>query len=862
MIRKLRTYILCFTLLLHSAICLAEITITGKVASQQSEAIIGAIVKATTSSHKTIAFTSTDENGLYKISITHDSIPRHIIVACLGYETKTISLNSDKQKQIINVTLSDKPFELKEVVVKIPPIHNVGDTIVYQVGAFASKADRTIEDVLKRLPGIEVKPGGQIHYNGEQINKFYIEGLDLLGSRYTIATRNISPDDIESVNVYENHQPKKALKNLKISKQAGINLKLKKDKKIKPIGHLKGGIGYGDDVNWLAEAFALIARKNRQSITSAKGNSIGQSYGSETGSFRNVGSYGFVPTNIFSTAPFGTASIPSSRYFYNKSAYASYNTIYKLTPDVTINATADYAYESRRYSNSSITSYWDASPIVIEEHNKTKLSSHGAKLNIKFEKNTAKNYLSDALRVSGSFSDNLHQLSRTKDIAQSHRTNNVSISNNFSTIINSGKKAYEISSNTSFSNTPLNYIHAVTTEGTGKDVIVNQYAEGIAFRTTEKTGFSHNLSQTMFVGAYVTFDATYNTFSSDNDKHQINDLSGYKISTSVAPYMQITGRKASWRTEIPVMQQDVKFGNFSMHKPVVGFTSSVNYNLSRRVKTSFDIGRSYTTGNISDFIESPIYTTYRQTTVLGTGQLSMQHSDRISANLNYRNTIQGRFASLSLSYSRNTYNQLSSSNVSSDATSDAKEISKNHGNSFGANASYSKFFKDIHTTVKILSSATIISRDVRKQGILTTINSGVYTANGIIESDIIRNVLTMQASAVYTHSRQNTALLSSPISTNDVGLTLHISYFPISMLELYASSNHEWQSIKDGARNSYTFVDAGTRLSHKRMEWEITVKNITDQRWYEHTAIRSINTYTQRFALRPLEVVLSMKYKF
>ena len=46
---------------------------------------------------------------------------------------------------------------------------------------------------------------------------------------------------------------------------------------------------------------------------------------------------------------------------------------------------------------------------------------------------------------------------------------------------------------------------------------------------------------------------------------------------------------------------------------------------------------------------------------------------------------------------------------------------------------------------------------------------------------------------------------------------------------------------------------------HKRMEWEIAANNITNQRWYQHTAIRSVDTYTQRFALRPLDVMLSMK---
>ena len=90
------------------------------------------------------------------------------------------------------------------------------------------KGDRSIEDVIKKLPGIEVSETGVISYDGEPINNFYIEGLNLMGGNYAVASQNIKPQDVAAVSVYERHQPKKALKNVVESKSAALNLKLKK----------------------------------------------------------------------------------------------------------------------------------------------------------------------------------------------------------------------------------------------------------------------------------------------------------------------------------------------------------------------------------------------------------------------------------------------------------------------------------------------------------------------------------------------------------------------------------------------------------------------------------------------------------
>ena len=120
---------------------------------------------------------------------------------------------------------------------KAQKIYMGGDTINYNVASFLNKNDQSIAEVLKRMPGITVFNTGQIAYKGLPIKNLYIEGLDLMKGRYGIATNNVDPNSISTVQVLENHQEIKALKKLRPEERASINLKLKEG--VKGVFNLK-----------------------------------------------------------------------------------------------------------------------------------------------------------------------------------------------------------------------------------------------------------------------------------------------------------------------------------------------------------------------------------------------------------------------------------------------------------------------------------------------------------------------------------------------------------------------------------------------------------------------------------------------
>ena len=252
-----------FLLCLASSLCAQQRTLTGKVTDATKQVPLqGVSVTVCRADGKSIlAFAITDEDGTFSLNVDSTKASRAVIrFSCLGYAAVTRPIQP--QDQTYRIALQPEEISIKEVIVKAPKIRAQGDTIIYNVARFSKEGDRTIGDILKKLPGIQVADDGKISYQGTPINKFYIEGKDLLGGKYGIATNSISNQDVNSVEVMENHQPIKALNGLSLSDQAAINLRLKENVKQRWIGSVKGGIGLAAPASalWDEELIALCLR--------------------------------------------------------------------------------------------------------------------------------------------------------------------------------------------------------------------------------------------------------------------------------------------------------------------------------------------------------------------------------------------------------------------------------------------------------------------------------------------------------------------------------------------------------------------------------------------------------------------------
>jgi len=157
----------------------------------------------------------------------------------------TISDNK-KSEELGNISMSDKSKVLEEVVLANtePPVTLINDTIQYNAGSFKTAPNASVEQLLKKLPGVKVEKDGTIKAQGEKVTKVLVDGKEFFGNDPKIATKNLPADAIDKVQVYDKQSDQAQLTGFEDGNyEKTINLKLKKDKKKGVFGKVNAGAG-------------------------------------------------------------------------------------------------------------------------------------------------------------------------------------------------------------------------------------------------------------------------------------------------------------------------------------------------------------------------------------------------------------------------------------------------------------------------------------------------------------------------------------------------------------------------------------------------------------------------------------------
>ena len=212
-----------------------QTTISGTVTNLQHQPV-GDVIVRVTDEKRTLAFCTTDAKGTYRLMVKDTPKGETLIrFSHISYEVEEVKVALDGKPQVKDMLLVPKTIALKEVKVRAVPLTQMGDTLNHNLASFLGKGDVSLEDGLKRLPGVEVAKSGAISYMGKPISAFNIEGLNLLGGKYNLATRNIPADYVTQVQVIRNYHERKVDED-KPSDEVAINIKLAKKAKMKPFG--------------------------------------------------------------------------------------------------------------------------------------------------------------------------------------------------------------------------------------------------------------------------------------------------------------------------------------------------------------------------------------------------------------------------------------------------------------------------------------------------------------------------------------------------------------------------------------------------------------------------------------------------
>jgi len=235
-----------FFVLLIPKINLAQIT--GKVIDDESHPVEFAAVAVINPLDSTLVdYTSTNKHGQFDLKKVSNG--KHIFqINLVGFKTyqKMIDFNGDPKN--MGVIKLETDNHLDEVVINaITPVTIKKDTVAYNTKAFKIRTDDSVEDLLKKLPGVEVDASGKVTAQGEEVNKVYVDGKEFFSGDPTIATKNLSADAIKSVEVIDEKSENARVSGVNDSQRNKvINLKLKDNKKVNDFGKFQGGYGTDD----------------------------------------------------------------------------------------------------------------------------------------------------------------------------------------------------------------------------------------------------------------------------------------------------------------------------------------------------------------------------------------------------------------------------------------------------------------------------------------------------------------------------------------------------------------------------------------------------------------------------------------
>lgn len=320
-------------LLLFSVVTMCGISaqelLNGKVLDLQGKPIQAAnLILRAQVDKPIISFAISDDQGHFSLKIPSEMDSVLISITHLSYATQTFYVKTDIPELVVELT--PQKYELPELVVKNEPFIRKGDTLTFDVSHYREASDENIEQILLRIPGITVEENGRILYDGLDISKFYIEGLDMLEGRYRVVTHNLNIDAIRDIEVIEHHQPIQALDSLVRPENAAINLRLKSNVAI--TGALGGGTGFSPAL-YIGRADVFGFAKKQQFNLLMGGNNIGEA---QRANFQNLYSSAveLEPEFIFVNQVLPPWQVDKTFYLDNQEQISGFNFLRKLSRNI------------------------------------------------------------------------------------------------------------------------------------------------------------------------------------------------------------------------------------------------------------------------------------------------------------------------------------------------------------------------------------------------------------------------------------------------------------------------------------------------------------------------------------------------
>ena len=224
----------------------AQVNLEGTVTDSLQNPLESASLVAINQKTKNLeSYVLSDVNGKYKLKLSKNNKYK-IQVSYIGLRTINDSISTKEISILKNYTLRSD-IVLDEVIVKMPVVVR-GDTLIYNADSFKNGTERKLEDIIDKLPGVEINETGQIEVEGKVVNKLMVNGKDFFDGDTKIGTKNIPSNAVDKIQVLRNYSEVGQLSSVRNNQDSfAINIKLKSGKESFWFGDVTAGAGDSPD---------------------------------------------------------------------------------------------------------------------------------------------------------------------------------------------------------------------------------------------------------------------------------------------------------------------------------------------------------------------------------------------------------------------------------------------------------------------------------------------------------------------------------------------------------------------------------------------------------------------------------------
>ncbi len=856
---RLLAYMLC---LIVAVSAVAQVNVSGNVVDKDSnEPLTGASVIVKGADGKIKKYATSKGDGGFAMSLPSVAGCR-LEVSMMSFAKQSIPLDSVSFP--ITVQLEPGTTLLKEVTVKADRIREQGDTITYNVGSFAQQQDRSIGDVLKRMPGINVEQSGKIQYQGEDINKFYIEGSDLLGGKYGIATNGISHEDVGAVEVMENHQPMQVLSGISFSDKAAINIKLKNKAKATWSFHGDAGGGYSwqpDGAIWDGELFAMAVMPNFQNITTFKTNNIGEDLSAQATDFfasrRGTDLSRYVGVSL----P-GVPNLSRKRTLFNRSALVSTNALWKLGRGE-FKTQIDYSFNRITAEAANVTTYFlnDGNRVVTESHNGVD-RSHSLSGKFIYELNQKTAFINNTLKTNIDWDDIRLGVSGSLPNDQTASLPDYYVGNNFKLIKRfNGKHLVTFISKNEWESLPQTLSVSIN------DGFMRQQVKDHAFYTNESAAYAFSVKgiTISLEGGVKGYFRYLNTELPDMPEEitgeTTNVLNTNYLTVYATPKFEYWVKRVNFSLNAPVSFAHYTFDKALANRSEVYFSPSLsmNWKPNNRFSMSVSGGTGRSPMNLNMIQPGYVMTNYRSFR-RGVDDFYNSSSQRVSGRLSYKHTRRGIFANAFVmqSWSHNPYTmaqQLYGDYVVysyTDAESDGQMLMAS-GN-IGKTLDFMRGSANINGSFS-RNESHLISENTNVNSVGTSWSVGAK----------INGAPLRWFSFDYRFEWASSRMSMNGINASWLGNMeneLLLNIMPHCKWEWHISGEHYRNELTSDQFKNVFLLD--TKLIYKlskRLELSASLSNIFNQRTYNYTTYNQLTSFESQRWLRGRELLISISLR-